>query len=188
MLPTPAPAITGSGNEKEAVLEDNYMFSQIVAPTMAPYMVYPDERYEPVPIPTYMPNVWPYNISQNEGIFQAVEIPKKVGRLSAEERYRKVMLYREKRKRRVFSKRINYQCRKRVADQRIRVQGRFVAKKDAIDLIKQIGHNESELNNEVHQVNRLLNNDCIKEMLKTKKNKGNKKAIFKTKHVDHDLQ
>lgn len=51
-----------------------------------------------------------------------------IGTLSIEERRLKVMNYLEKRKRRTFSKRIAYQCRKRVADNRIRVKGRFVTK------------------------------------------------------------
>jgi CCT motif len=46
----------------------------------------------------------------------------------AQERKLKVQKYLEKRKRRNFKKKIIYMCRKKVADKRIRVKGRFVSK------------------------------------------------------------
>jgi hypothetical protein len=55
----------------------------------------------------------------------------KIGTLTVEERREKVQKFLEKRKRRVFKKRISYQCRKRVADSRVRVKGRFVTKEQA---------------------------------------------------------
>lgn len=54
-----------------------------------------------------------------------------VGTLSQAERKEKILRYLEKRSRRKYTKRISYQCRKRVADQRIRVKGRFVSSKQA---------------------------------------------------------
>ena len=56
---------------------------------------------------------------------------RKIGTISADERRLKVNKFLEKRKRRVFKKRISYECRKRVADSRIRVKGRFVTKQQA---------------------------------------------------------
>lgn len=56
---------------------------------------------------------------------------RKIGTISAEERRLKVQRFLEKRKRRVFKKRISYACRKRVADSRVRVKGRFVTKEQA---------------------------------------------------------
>jgi hypothetical protein len=53
----------------------------------------------------------------------------KVGTITAEERRMKVLRFLEKRKRRVYTKKISYLCRKRVADQRQRYKGRFVSKK-----------------------------------------------------------
>jgi hypothetical protein len=53
---------------------------------------------------------------------------RQIGSLSLEERSIKVKRYQEKRLRRVWSKKINYGCRKRVADNRMRIKGRFVAK------------------------------------------------------------
>lgn len=55
----------------------------------------------------------------------------KIGTLSQEERRSKVQKFLEKRKRRNFKKKISYMCRKKVADQRIRVKGRFVSKVQA---------------------------------------------------------
>lgn len=51
-----------------------------------------------------------------------------IGTLTLEERQIKIEKYLEKRKRRNYTKRINYACRKKVADNRIRIKGRFVAK------------------------------------------------------------
>ena len=60
---------------------------------------------------------------------------RKIGTITVEERREKVRKYLEKRKNRVFKKRISYACRKRVADSRIRVKGRFVTKEQASVLI-----------------------------------------------------
>lgn len=56
---------------------------------------------------------------------------KKIGTLSFEERRTKVYRFLEKRKCRNFSKKVSYNCRKRVADNRIRVKGRFITKSQA---------------------------------------------------------
>ena len=57
---------------------------------------------------------------------------KQVGTLSAEERKRKIDRFLEKRKRRTWAKKISYDCRKRVADNRLRVKGRFVTRLQAM--------------------------------------------------------
>jgi len=44
-------------------------------------------------------------------------------------------LYLEKRRRRSFAKKVAYDCRKKVADQRIRVKGRFVTRTQALKLL-----------------------------------------------------
>jgi hypothetical protein len=59
----------------------------------------------------------------------------KIGTLSQEERRLKVQKFLEKRKRRNFKKKISYMCRKKVADQRVRVKGRFVSKVQASALL-----------------------------------------------------
>lgn len=60
----------------------------------------------------------------------------KIGTITVEERRQKVLKFLEKRKNRIFKKRISYACRKRVADSRVRVKGRFVTKEQAAKLAK----------------------------------------------------
>ena len=58
-----------------------------------------------------------------------------VGTLTVKERKEKLQLYKEKRRKRSFRKRISYDCRKKVADERLRIKGRFVTKEYAIELL-----------------------------------------------------
>jgi len=66
-------------------------------------------------------------------------IVKKIGPLTVEERKVKVEQYLRKRKDRTWNKRINYDCRKRVADSRLRFKGRFVTKTQASAMLKEVG-------------------------------------------------
>ena len=54
-----------------------------------------------------------------------------IGTISLEERRQKIQKFLEKRKRRHYGKKISYACRKRVADGRLRIKGRFVTKQQA---------------------------------------------------------
>lgn len=59
------------------------------------------------------------------------EEPKRfIGRLTYAQRQIKLQHFRAKRLRRVWTRRINYDCRKKVADGRVRYKGRFVKKED----------------------------------------------------------
>lgn len=69
-----------------------------------------------------------FNLSQKP-IYQYPN--SKIGTITVEERKLKVQKFLEKRKRRNFKKKISYMCRKKVADQRVRVKGRFVSKTQA---------------------------------------------------------
>lgn len=60
---------------------------------------------------------------------------RQVGPISAEERRKKIERYLEKRRKRTWGKKIVYDCRKRVADHRLRVKGRFVTKQQAVSLL-----------------------------------------------------
>lgn len=64
------------------------------------------------------------------------DLTSKVGTLTYEERQIKINRYREKKKKRVWSKKINYNCRKKVAENRLRIKGRFVTKEQAVVLRK----------------------------------------------------
>ena len=56
---------------------------------------------------------------------------KKVGTLSLDERKQKIYRYLEKKRRRNYAKRVGYACRKRVADSRMRIKGRFISKSES---------------------------------------------------------
>lgn len=59
-----------------------------------------------------------------------------LGGLTLSQRREKINLYLEKRRRRSFAKKVAYDCRKKVADQRIRVKGRFVTRIQALALLE----------------------------------------------------
>lgn len=67
----------------------------------------------------------------------------RIGKLTVEQRRQKIERYRDKREKRVWRKKISYTCRKRVADQRIRIKGRFISKTEAIVLHREESKSES---------------------------------------------
>jgi hypothetical protein len=77
----------------------------------------------------------------NSKIFHQIKAPiiKKIGTLTIEERKAKIEKYLEKKKRRTWNKRVNYDCRKKVADNRLRIKGRFVTKDQAFSMLESIG-------------------------------------------------
>ena len=54
----------------------------------------------------------------------------KIGIYSPESRRLRIQRFMEKRKRRIWTKRVKYDVRKNFADSRLRVKGRFVKKED----------------------------------------------------------
>ncbi len=58
-----------------------------------------------------------------------------VGTLTFQQRKEKIRKYLEKRKRRIWKKKICYDCRKKVADKRLRVKGRFVTREQAYAIL-----------------------------------------------------
>ena len=63
---------------------------------------------------------------------------RKIGKLTVSERYQKVKKFKEKKQRRIWTKKIFYDCRKQVADKRLRIKGRFIRKEDQKKLLLQI--------------------------------------------------
>lgn len=59
----------------------------------------------------------------------------KIGTLSREDRKLKIIKYRQKRESCSWNRKINYDCRKQVANSRLRIKGRFVAKRHAMSLL-----------------------------------------------------
>ncbi|XP_013627565.1 PREDICTED: two-component response regulator-like APRR1 isoform X3 [Brassica oleracea var. oleracea] len=68
----------------------------------------------------------------SEGVIQA-EPNTKVGRYSVEERKDRIMRYLKKKNQRNFNKTIKYECRKTLADRRVRVRGRFARNNDTCE-------------------------------------------------------
>lgn len=58
-----------------------------------------------------------------------------IGVISRLERKAKVSRYLQKKKRRIWRKKINYDCRKKVADNRLRVKGKFVTREQACAML-----------------------------------------------------
>ena len=88
-------------------------------------------------IPNPLENPFPYeekNIPKK--IRNSIPSSTKIGTITVEERRIKVQKFLEKRKRRVYTKKISYLCRKRVADTRERYKGRFVAKKTESTMVQ----------------------------------------------------
>lgn len=65
-------------------------------------------------------------ILSNNPIFSSTE--QKVGVLTVEERKMKIEKYLKKKRKRTWNRKINYFCRKQVADKRLRLKGRFMKK------------------------------------------------------------
>jgi hypothetical protein len=58
-----------------------------------------------------------------------------IGIYTPEERKRRIERFWEKRRSRVWTKKVKYDVRKNFADSRIRVKGRFVKKEDEINIL-----------------------------------------------------
>ena len=59
--------------------------------------------------------------------------------MTIEERREKIEKYLQKRKKRTWNKKISYDCRKKVADSRLRIKGRFVTKEQAVTILGEDG-------------------------------------------------
>lgn len=83
-----------------------------------------------------------------KGIDQAFN--RNVGSLTFEQRRKKLVKYMEKKRRRVWRKKVNYDCRKKVADGRLRIKGKFVTYEQAreqLGMSSLEGYNADEIRN-----------------------------------------
>jgi len=73
----------------------------------------------------------------NSNLLHQIQFPtvRKIGTLTVEERRAKIEKYLQKRKKRTWNKKISYDCRKKVADSRLRIKGRFVTKEQAVAML-----------------------------------------------------
>ena len=53
---------------------------------------------------------------------------RKIGKLNIKDRYLKIKKFKERKINRIYQKKISYECRKIVADKRLRIKGRFISK------------------------------------------------------------
>lgn len=80
----------------------------------------------------------------------------RIGRYTAAERRLRIERYRQKRSRRNFNNKVLYACRKRIADRRTRVHGRFVKQAGRPDNVN-INVNNDDSSNSTNNIN--INND-----------------------------
>ena len=78
---------------------------------------------------------------------------RKIGRLTLQERYIKIKKFKEKKQNRVWQKKVSYDCRKQVADKRLRIKGRFIRKDDQKRLLKEIFGNGELFPEDIKQFN-----------------------------------
>lgn len=79
-----------------------------------------------------------------------------IGKLTVSQRKEKIQNYLKKRENRIWRKKISYDCRKKVADKRLRIKGRFVTREQAFALL---GATPEELANNKLLRELITNND-----------------------------
>ena len=113
---------------------------------LPPFSFQPDKAFAPF-LPGFQPEALQKLVEFDWARLFALQFPTQVssvptarpgeryiGTLTQDQRRERVMRFLDKRKRRNFAKKISYHCRKRVADRRIRIKGRFVTSEQAAAL------------------------------------------------------
>ncbi|KAL4487154.1 hypothetical protein ABPG72_017873 [Tetrahymena utriculariae] len=153
-------------------------------------------------LPSNFSDVFNVNIDQvyqntfiMNGVFQNIpdESQKKIGTLTRKERREKINKYKVKRDKRANSfRKISYDVRKRVADSRLRVKGRFVTKEQALHMI---GDFSGEIDKYTNQELRELlikkfcgeNSDRLKKFpLDCDENNNQNKMAYDDEDIDSD--
>jgi hypothetical protein len=87
-------------------------------------------------VPISFPDQSPFAyIEAENGLWFPFSSTIKVGAFPKKERRLVVAKYIDKKRRRTYNKRVNYDCRKRVAEKRMRIKGRFVTKEQAMKML-----------------------------------------------------
>ena len=121
----------------------------------------------------------------NTNILNPIQFPaRKIGTLTIEERKIKIEKYLQKRKKRTWNKKISYDCRKKVADSRLRIKGRFVTKEQAVAMLGDDG---------IYDLDKISSSD-IKNLLIlkfgssiTKKKDINNLNNYETKSINNNI-
>lgn len=71
------------------------------------------------------------------------QLQRMIGPLNVTQRYDKILKYILRKRMKGSGKKFTYECRKQVAEKRLRIKGRFVTKQQAFDIL---GLNEDDLN------------------------------------------
>lgn len=75
----------------------------------------------------------------------------RIGRYTPAERRMRLERYREKRAARNYNRRVKYDCRKMIADKRVRVQGRFVKREEEAALVAASTRDDHQLNDYIRE-------------------------------------
>ncbi len=120
-------------------------------------------------------------ISESENVSGSLPYSYPPVKLSKEERKKRIEKYLEKKKKRKYNKKVIYECRKSLADKRMRFQGRFVKTGEAKKLIRS---GESVTARDHSDLNKLINESLnFDKHLVTQYNRSklvNRGRIFKT--------
>ncbi|KAG5546860.1 hypothetical protein RHGRI_018882 [Rhododendron griersonianum] len=110
--------------------------------------------------------------NHNWGFNQVTQVPimeepsSKVGKYSVEERKDRILRYLRKRNQRNFNKTIKYECRKTLADKRVRVRGRFARNNELCDgdhaVLTKEKNNNNDDNNNFHEEGGFYDDETVK--------------------------
>ena len=115
-----------------------YLFNSKSEPTFGQnILMATQENHNLMQIPNDLNEMLHSNLNSNSINSELIQLHggKRIGSLTIEERRLKVEKFLQKKKNRTWNKKISYDCRKRVADSRLRIKGRFVTKKQAGELL-----------------------------------------------------
>jgi hypothetical protein len=113
----------------------------------------------------------------------------KIGTLTIKQRKELLARYLEKKKRRKWKKNISYDCRKKVAENRLRYKGRFVTKEQAEVLIRETKNDltHSKYNGKVQFILKKITDPLTEEAKCNRESNPLKKVELELANTDHFL-